>query len=233
MADTIDTFNHTNLLIANKTIDYTQLYLELLSSSASFDATHVAKYSVDNATAPATITVTIASPGVVTDTSHGFSNGQAVLFTTTGALPTGITAGTYYYVINATTHTYQLSATSGGSAINTSGSQSGVHTRRASGAYEVSGFGWGVGGVLLSTVAWSQAALDSGTSNDAKLTLDNVVVNATGGAIGPARYAVIYDKSTFKPLWFIAFNSSQTAGSTTDFKFTWPTNGIHTLTKSG
>lgn len=76
----------------------------------------------------ATVTITIATPGVVTWTSHGLSNGQQVVFTTTGALPTGLTAGTAYFVVNATTNTFQVSATSGGSAIATSGTQSGTHT---------------------------------------------------------------------------------------------------------
>lgn len=232
MADTINAFSHTALLIANKTIDYTQLYIELLSSSASFTASQTAKESVDNGST-ATVTMTIASPGVITHTAHGKSNGQPVVLTTTGALPTGFTAGTWYYIVNVTTNTYQLSATVGGSGINTTGSQSGTHTARYSGSYEVYGNGWAPGGVLLTTVAWSAAALDSGTSNDAKLTLDNVVINATGGAIGPSSFAVIYDKSTWKPLWFITYNSAQTAGSTTDFKFTWPANGIQTLTLSG
>jgi len=44
------------------------------------------------------VTITIASPGVITWSSHGLSKGQPVQFSTTGALPTGITAGTTYYV---------------------------------------------------------------------------------------------------------------------------------------
>lgn len=75
-----------------------------------------------------TITVTIATPGVVTWTSHVLENGDPVVFTTTGILPTGITAGTTYYVINKATNTFQIAATVGGAAINTTGSQSGVHT---------------------------------------------------------------------------------------------------------
>lgn len=78
--------------------------------------------------APATVTMTIASPCVVTLSSHGMSNGDRIIFSTTGALPTGITAGTVYYVLNAATNTFQVAATSGGAAINTSGTQSGVHT---------------------------------------------------------------------------------------------------------
>ena len=77
-----------------------------------------------------TVTMTIASPSVMTAINHGLVSGDAVTFTTTGALPTGITAGTTYYVIDTqiTTSTFEVSATLGGSAVNTSGSQSGVHT---------------------------------------------------------------------------------------------------------
>lgn len=76
-----------------------------------------------------TATVTIASPGVITCTAHGLTVGRRVGFTTTGALPTGITASTIYYVQSVpTADTLTLSATSGGAVINTSGSQSGTHT---------------------------------------------------------------------------------------------------------
>jgi len=72
-----------------------------------------------------TITLTIASPCVVTLVSHGF-------LTTTGALPTGLTANTLYYVIYVNATTFRL-ATSyanavASTAINTSGTQSGTHT---------------------------------------------------------------------------------------------------------
>ncbi len=75
-------------------------------------------------------TVTIASPGVFTSVGHGMVVGDKVTFSTTGALPTGLTAGTTYYVIAAglTADAFQVSATSGGSAVNTSGTQSGVHS---------------------------------------------------------------------------------------------------------
>jgi microcystin-dependent protein len=77
-----------------------------------------------------TATISIASPGVVTWNNHGLSANDPVKFTTTGALPTGLTTGTTYYVVGAsiTTNTFQLSETAGGTAINTSGSQSGTHT---------------------------------------------------------------------------------------------------------
>jgi hypothetical protein len=81
-----------------------------------------------------TVTITIASPGVITWTNHGLpTDGSAyaapVKFTTTGALPTGLTAGTQYYVKTVLSNdTFTVSATVGGAVINTSGSQSGVHT---------------------------------------------------------------------------------------------------------
>lgn len=77
-----------------------------------------------------TFTVTIASPAVFSLTAHGFYEGMPVIFSTTGALPTGLTAGTTYFIITAglTANAFEVSATVGGSAVNTSGSQSGVHT---------------------------------------------------------------------------------------------------------
>lgn len=77
-----------------------------------------------------TATITIASPGVVTNTAHGLVADDPVRFTTTGALPTGLSTGTTYYVLGTglTTNTFRLATTPGGAAINTSGTQSGTHT---------------------------------------------------------------------------------------------------------
>jgi hypothetical protein len=71
--------------------------------------------------------VTIASPAVLT-LGYSLDNGTAVTLTTTGYLPTGLIPGTVYYVINASGTTCNLSATYGGSAINTSGTQSGTQS---------------------------------------------------------------------------------------------------------
>jgi len=79
---------------------------------------------------PRTATMTIASPCVVSLTAHGMAIGDSFYFTTTGALPTGVSANTKYYVITAgfATDSFRFAATSGGTAIVSSGSQSGVHT---------------------------------------------------------------------------------------------------------
>lgn len=79
-----------------------------------------------------TFTITIASPGVVTKNNHGFETGDQVWFTTTGALPTGISINTVYYVIYVNANTFRLATSlanaQAGTAINTSGTQSGTHT---------------------------------------------------------------------------------------------------------
>jgi hypothetical protein len=73
-----------------------------------------------------TATITIASPAVVSSTIL-YNEGAAISFSTTGALPTGITAGTTYFVYNSAGLTFQLLDTAG-SVVNTSGSQSGTQT---------------------------------------------------------------------------------------------------------
>ncbi|MEO8667730.1 MAG: pilus assembly protein [Bauldia sp.] len=77
-----------------------------------------------------TLTVTAASPAVVTKTSHGLTAGTPIVFSTTGSLPSGLTAGIPYYVISTglSTNSFRVSTSSGGSAVNTSGSQSGTHS---------------------------------------------------------------------------------------------------------
>lgn len=81
-------------------------------------------------------TVTIATPGVVSSALHGLILGDKVILTTTGALPTGLSVDTWYYVIAGTYSdgstdydTFKLATSKAnaeaGTAITTSGSQSG------------------------------------------------------------------------------------------------------------
>lgn len=79
------------------------------------------------------VTITIATPGVVTWTNHGLLAGSPVKFSTTGTLPTGLVAGTIYYVSAAglTTNAFSVSATPGGAAIATTGTATGVQTASA------------------------------------------------------------------------------------------------------
>ena len=93
----------------------------------------VVSNSISGATAipTAVVTLTIASPCVVTWNAHGLANGTPIMLRTTGALPTGLSVDTVVYVSGATANTFNLSAVGGGAAINTSGAQSGVHTAYA------------------------------------------------------------------------------------------------------
>jgi len=77
-----------------------------------------------------TVTVTIATPGLFTLNGHGLAAGDIVFLKTTIALPTGLAANTVYYVIAAglTSNDFEVALTRGGTAINTTGTQSGVHT---------------------------------------------------------------------------------------------------------
>ena len=75
---------------------------------------------------PQTITVTIASPAVFS-ASVSISNGNIIILETAGDLPTGVTPGTTYYAVNVSGSTFNLATTPGGTPINTSGTQSGLH----------------------------------------------------------------------------------------------------------
>lgn len=90
--------------------------------------TYVAGFGTTSSGASSTVTMTIAAPGVLTWTGHPLIDNDALQLATTGALPTGLTAGTTYYVRSSTTNTFQLAASRGGSAITTTGTQSGTHT---------------------------------------------------------------------------------------------------------
>jgi len=71
------------------------------------------------------VTMTIANPCVVTSTLV-IPNLTAIVFETSGALPTGLLVGTTYYTRFVSIFTFNLSATPTGALIITTGSQSGT-----------------------------------------------------------------------------------------------------------
>lgn len=80
---------------------------------------------------PNQVSITIAVPGVFTLNTGTLTDTMAIVLLTTGALPTGLTSGTVYYVGGASGSTFRL-ATSyanavAGTYITTSGTQSGTH----------------------------------------------------------------------------------------------------------
>lgn len=123
--------------------------------------------------------VTIATPGVLT-LGYSLPNGTAVTLTTTGYLPTGLVPGTVYYVINSSGTTCNLSTTYGGSAINTSGSQSGTQYIAARG-YPLASIGGSDGYAPLYQNAFtvsdaSRFTLVFGTNDYSSTTLDPMLI---------------------------------------------------------
>jgi hypothetical protein len=110
--------------------------------------------------------MTIAAPCVVTLSTHTLATGDAVKFTTDGALPTGITAGATYYakVINANTfnlHLTRAAAIAGTGPITTTGTQSGTHTLFIPGTGANSLLVFGVDGNF--NIQWEELALNGQT----------------------------------------------------------------------
>jgi hypothetical protein len=124
-----------------------------------------------------TVTITIATPGVISWTAHGLNEGDPVVFTTTGALPTGLTAGTTYYVsASPATDSFSVSTSvanaAAGTKVATSGSQSGVHT--ATNGTRTRGTGAGTTELELKDGVWT---------NKNTITLTNGAGAGTAGIV--------------------------------------------------
>lgn len=133
-----------------------------------------------------TFTVTIAAPAVFTTTyGHGLRLGDIVFFETTGALPTGLVAGTpYYVVVTGSATTFEVSATYGGSALTTTGSQSGTQTMystrevSADGIHQNATGGYDIAKAVLEVIG-DHLPHEQGFVND--YNSDTTVQSAQGG----------------------------------------------------
>jgi len=168
-----------------------------------------------------TATMTIASPCVVTFNSHGLIANDTVVFTTTGALPTGLAVNTAYYVMSTglTTNTFQVSATLSGTAINTSGSQSGTHTLYRTTPYAVNDQD-----PRLPTQSENDAmAGTSGTPSSSNKFVTNADTTGTGAVLRTSAVS------------FISFGSGADGSLTFDGVTTVlglvPSSNIYTLTR--
>lgn len=110
-----------------------------------------------------TVTISNASPAVISWAGHGLYVDSPVVFSTDGALPSGLTAGTKYYVISAGfgADAFQVSATPQGAAINTTTDGSGTHAATNRSIVEVEDAG--CHGFIFSTLCTSTV---SGTDID-------------------------------------------------------------------
>jgi hypothetical protein len=145
-----------------------------------------------------TVTITIASPAQINWNAHGLVVNTAVVFSTTGALPTGLTAGTTYYVIAPAANHFNVSTTPSGAAITTSGTQSGTHT---------------------ATTATQVISTAHGLANDQQLQFTTTGTLPVGLATGVAYYVINTATNTYR----LAQSVGGTAISTTTAG-----SGIHT-----
>jgi hypothetical protein len=171
-------------------------------------------------TSMGTATITIASPGVVTFTAHGLDVTDPVQFTTTGALPTGLTASTTYYVKTVlTADTFTLAATVGGTVITTTGTQSGTHTLHkfttafltggstqpvVFSMYNTPSTGvlWAAGGGMASLYGAYSATKVTANGTSAPTTSSFTATPAAGGSLtaGTYRYTLVYRKLSTQAL---------------------------------
>ena len=112
----------------------------------------------------ATVSLPVASPGIVGWTAHGLVTGSPVSFTNSGgALPTGVVSGTTYYVIYIDANTFYLATTAGNALanipINFTGSSTGTDT-----GYQGTPVGWFTAGLIKFT-----SGLNNGFSGNVKL----------------------------------------------------------------
>lgn len=78
-----------------------------------------------------TFTFTV-SGYLFTAASHGYGNSEMLSVASSGTLPTGLTAATRYYIVQATTDTFKLSLTKNGTPVTTTGAGTGTHTATVS-----------------------------------------------------------------------------------------------------
>ena len=114
------------------TITYTPEGLTKTTLRENYDYVDLTVWQPGEAVGAATVitSITIASPAVITKNGHGLSIGDVIKFTTDGALPTGLTTSRNYHVITAGfgVNSFRVSVAPDGTAVDTTGSQSGTHS---------------------------------------------------------------------------------------------------------
>lgn len=90
------------------------------------------------------------------------------------------------------------------------------------------GSGYTTGGEELDNQTWVE------TAGVTKFDADDIVWSASGGMIGPAIGAIIYDDTSDDDLLiaYMDFGGEEDAGDGTDFKITFNANGIFSVTSA-
>jgi len=166
----------------------TKVYLH--NGVAATHQYHIYDYStVPNNVGQTVTSFTIATPGKINVTGHGYAANDPIVLSTTGTLPTGITAGTVYFVRNPTANDFEVSATTGGASIAFTGADSGTATvRRAFGqsstmTYTATGNLPALTGTLLLTNSEDLYTPSSGPNSGNTCVVFGTTTNAYEGRI--------------------------------------------------
>lgn len=100
------------------------------SSASTGTTTATVKKTFTTTVGQGTVTISNASPALISQTAHGLHPGDSFRLTTTGGLPTGLATGTTYFVLSTafSADYFRVAASVEGAAINTSSAGSGTHT---------------------------------------------------------------------------------------------------------
>lgn len=224
----------------------------LSDGSAVLRTTYAALFA--NICPSQTFTVTQASPAVFTATAHSLVAGDKIHLTTTGGLLSGLATNTDYYIISAglTANAFEVALSPGGAAVNTTGSQSGVHTLYAS------AFGKGDGSSTFNlpdlgsripvglsatapatqTLSFEPTAVSTGSDN---VTILNTVFPSQGQKIQltttgtlPAGLSLATDyyivRSSTTTIQFSTTQANANAASPVVVNITDQGSGVHTMT---
>jgi len=159
--------------------------------------------------ATSAVTISVASPAVVTWTAHGLTADNAVKFAPapSGSLPTGITANTPYFVIPVTTDTFRICGPStvtgaiSGTTLTVSAVSSGtlavgdfINGTNVSGGTYITALGTGTGGVGTYTVNNSQTVTSTTITAIGK---NKTPVNTTAAGSGTITATAIVGQDTY------------------------------------
>jgi hypothetical protein len=126
-------------------------------------------------------------------------------------------------VHNFSTHTFKIALTNS-APLATNTVLADITQISATGGY-TAGAG---GGYTLSSVVWAE------TSGTAKLTIADLVITASGGSVGPFRYAVLYNDTATSPadalIGYYDYGSALTLADTETLTIDFDgTNGVLTV----
>lgn len=115
----------------------------------------------------------------INDTAHGLSAGTCVMLKEVGTLPTGLSEGLLYFIINPTANDFQLALTPGGSAVTFSDDGTGANE------YSVVPGLDGTGGTEVSAGGYARQLVSmAAAASRVKVSDADVEFTATGGDYG-------------------------------------------------